>query len=697
MRLKGFQITNYRTISDSGWVGIDTNVTCLMGKNESGKSAVMQALWKFNNAAGASFDPLTDLPAERYVELRKEDPEVVLLEFLLEEADKTAFAESFGSVVPPPEVVTVRGTFSGTRLAELTLSSSPLASSTIQPAIDSAIALCRVIAAGHDDSRKEAAAVAQGLLQDLAAKAGSAPFSRDIAADVIDGGIDALRSLGAEAEPALQALVEFRDQTRGPHARLEAPIRAWCLERLPTFIYFEDYGRLRTRINLSAYLSRENMPLSGEDAALHRTQQALFEWTKLDPRELHTLGLPAQDGETGEHVERRKAERSRLLESASYHATDAWIEWWDPRTNSHTLTIQADGEDLELRVSDDVNPWKIPFSDRARGFQWFFSFYLTFLIESAKAYRGAILLLDEPGLHLHLTQQLKLLAFFQRVAKDNQIIYSSHSPFMVDPTRPDNVRTVYLRAKDPHDPRSRAYTRVSGTTEPEGDRETLLPMQAAGAYQLAQTISLGKRTLIIEGISDYWLLSFLSGWQREKGGRHLNDETVLVWAGGMTFMMPLASVMVPREQMGPNRMAMLLDSDAWGKSKAKDLIKVLTAEGSSAGNVLLVGEILKIQEAEIEDLVEPAELVVALRVSGKMPVTPPTRQVGETNVPFLRRVFAENGWGELTVQEKARIVLALVDSWRSRGASPERATLARASDVFAAINDCFDRLFADSR
>jgi len=619
MRLKGFRITNYRTINDSGWVDVDPNVTCLMGKNESGKSAVMQALWKFHNVAGATFDPLTDLPAERYVELRKEDPEVVVLGFLLDEADKTAFAESFGAVTSTPEAITVRGTFSGKRSVEIPPSGPPSAHSSVHVPRDA------------------------------------------------------------------------------PPSNADAHIGEWLLQRLPTFIYFEDYGRLRTRINLSTYLSRDSTSLSGEDAALHRTQQALFEWTTLDPRELHILGRPAQSGETPEQVERRKAERSRLLESASYQATDAWIQWWDPRTNSHTLVIQADGDDLELRVSDDVNPWKIGFGDRARGFQWFFSFYLTFLIESARAHRGAILLLDEPGLHLHLTQQLKLLAFFQRVARDNQIIYSSHSPFMVDPDRPGNVRTVSLRPKDPRDPRSRTYTRVSGITGPEGDRETLLPMQAAGAYQLAQTIFLGKRTLIVEGISDYWLLRYLSGWQREKGGRHLDDDTVLVWAGPTTFMMPLASVMVSREQMGPNRMAVLLDSDKAGKDKAKDLITLLTAEGGSAGNVLLIDEILKLQEAEIEDLVEPAELVVALRATGKVPATPSTRHVGETNVPFLRRVYTENGWGELTGPEKARIVLALVDSWRARGASPERATLARASDACGASNECFDRLCAAPR
>jgi len=83
MRLKAFRITNYKTVVDSGRAEIDTNVACLMGKNEAGKSAVMQALWKFNNVSGASYDRLLDLPAEFYSRLRTSDPEVAVVSLYL--------------------------------------------------------------------------------------------------------------------------------------------------------------------------------------------------------------------------------------------------------------------------------------------------------------------------------------------------------------------------------------------------------------------------------------------------------------------------------------------------------------------------------------------------------------------------------------------------------------------------------------
>ena len=111
MRLKAFVVKNYKTVLDSGRVEIDTNVACLMGKNEAGKSAVMQALWKFNNVSGANYDRLFDLPAEFYTRLRTTDPEVVVLEFALDDQDKTDFSKAFPALSAAPETVTVHSTY----------------------------------------------------------------------------------------------------------------------------------------------------------------------------------------------------------------------------------------------------------------------------------------------------------------------------------------------------------------------------------------------------------------------------------------------------------------------------------------------------------------------------------------------------------------------------------------------------------
>jgi len=92
MKLISFQIKNYKVIDDTEAVKVDPRVTALVGKNESGKTAVLKAMWKTRNVADAAFDKLYDYPRDRYSRDRKGTQEVTILEFELspEEADDLA-------------------------------------------------------------------------------------------------------------------------------------------------------------------------------------------------------------------------------------------------------------------------------------------------------------------------------------------------------------------------------------------------------------------------------------------------------------------------------------------------------------------------------------------------------------------------------------------------------------------------------
>ena len=245
--------------------------------------------------------------------------------------------------------------------------------------------------------------------------------------------IQALESVNAEVTTWINADPEREDMATDERQRLSEIItrarqgdpldtaRTWAEKNLPIFIYFDDYGQLETRVHLPTYLRN-----AADPNPRTRTQTALFEWSHLDPQEILDLGRPRQDGETDEHVQRRHEKRRALLDSASFALTGDWIEWWTEKR--HKLHFHADGEDLVLQVSDQHNEFPIPFEERSHGFQWFFSFYLVFLVESGKAHKGAILLLDEPGLHLHPTLQTKLIDLFERISGDNQLLYSTHLP-----------------------------------------------------------------------------------------------------------------------------------------------------------------------------------------------------------------------------------------------------------------------------
>ncbi|MBI5536873.1 MAG: AAA family ATPase [Deltaproteobacteria bacterium] len=665
MRLVAFRIQNYKTVVDSGRVEVRPDVTCLLGQNEAGKSAVLQAIWKSRNVANRKFDMLYDYPKHDYVRARGSDPVATVLEFQLGDDDVDAFRTEFGS--EPPSHISLTTTYQG--------------KTTLQPAVQvenddlsKAKDLSELLAELPAEANAQGVDVVAPLRQQaqaLLAAVTSADYGRvRQAAAALAAAAKAqalqLKLLDADAVASLNAATTARSG-----AERLADVNTFLIARIPAFIYFDEYGILKTRIYLPDFLKRSSTP----DPEI-RTQTALFEWAHVQPKELLDLGIVKQQNEAQGLVERRKEERRTLLESASFSLTGDWKEWW-PQQREHKLHMSADGDDLVLQVSDDKNPWKVDFQERSRGFQWFFSFYLTFLVESGKAHQGAILLLDEPGLHLHVTAQQRLLSFFQRVSERNQLIYTSHSPFMVDPDHLDNVRTVYLR-KD--EKAGYMHTKVSPTTEPEGDHETCLPLQAALGYGVAQTLFIGKKTLIVEGITDYWILKTLSAELAKRKRSSLPEELVILFAGGTSRVLPLVSLFARPEET-QRRLVVLLDADKAGLDKATKLKRELLQHDQGVA-LISDPDLLGPPGIEVEDVVSRGEFTAALQQhKGKFKAT---KAKATTNVQFIREVYQENGWGDLTHGEKALLVLALVDHWRT-GKGPDDETLDNAEKVIAGL------------
>src|SRR5882724_7444268 len=87
LKLKKFQVLNFRSVEDSGWIETD-QVTALIGTNESGKTNVLLPLWKLNPAKEGSISPTADYPRKHYNTFRHEKPKPVFIRAVFEIDDE---------------------------------------------------------------------------------------------------------------------------------------------------------------------------------------------------------------------------------------------------------------------------------------------------------------------------------------------------------------------------------------------------------------------------------------------------------------------------------------------------------------------------------------------------------------------------------------------------------------------------------
>src|ERR671930_1223229 len=101
MRLKKVRIRKYRSIRDSGWFDVEATKTILVGPNESGKTAILEALQKINPPGETrNFSALRDYPRSEFNDVvtgkvRLEDTTLVEAQFLLDADDKEALPAEF--------------------------------------------------------------------------------------------------------------------------------------------------------------------------------------------------------------------------------------------------------------------------------------------------------------------------------------------------------------------------------------------------------------------------------------------------------------------------------------------------------------------------------------------------------------------------------------------------------------------------
>lgn len=547
VRLVNAHVLNYRSVEDSDKFTVEPDVTCLVGKNESGKTATLRALYRLNPVeVTATFDEVIDFPAKRSKERKQKQP---------------------GEFIPA-----VEATFELTddEIALVTEHFGPFALTTRFVRLARGYRTGGTFTCDYAESK-----MVEHLLSRLDPTSQQAIKS----ATTVKEFVDALREL-PDCPAAATALMEQLSGWGGD---------AWhCLHRLlsprlPKFVYFDDYDSMPGKVSIPDLILRR------DQGDLTRGEHALLSL-------LAMAGAGPEDFNTGakhEHLVRE-------LENASAGISDEVFEYWSQNTEL-AVKLQPfqpepgaqppldEGPLLQIRVDNRRHRASVPFDERSRGFVWFFSFLAYFTELEAAADQDLILLLDEPGLSLHGRAQEDLLRLIdKRLAPKHQVLYTTHSPFMVSPDHLQRVRTVI-----DHDD---AGTKISAEIF-KADEDTAFPLYAAMGIEMTQSLFIGEHTLLLEGPSDLIYLDVLADALTERGRIGLDPRWVKTPIGGAGKLSTFVTL------LGANKLqvAVLVDSST------KDLgaVRRLRDNDQLAQDGLFeISQFTGTRDADIEDLFE---------------------------------------------------------------------------------------------
>ena len=396
--------------------------------------------------------------------------------------------------------------------------------------------------------------------------------------------------------------------------------------RVPVFVYFNSYTRVRPNIHLERFAQRVEQNLL-DDARYDYGNLCLLKLLGFTPRELADLGNAADPGDDSEAFEQYRAqldERLIKLNAASVRLTDEIRAMWNPdpdKDDAATLRVQADGQYLRVVVEDELGT-DIELDQRSEGFQWLVSFFVVFFAEAAGLHKNAILLLDEPGLSLHGLRQRDFRETLSRLAESNQTLYTTHSPFLVGPNELDLVRVVEMPDRNAG---TIVHTAVTGV-----DPAALLPLQEALGYDLAQSLFAQQRNLVLEGLTDYWYLEATAALLADDGDAALNDKIALLPASSAGKVVYFATILHAHHL----KVAALLDSDAAGDAAAT-LETLVHTLGNK--NILRTADAYSgsVKRPEIEDLLRDTLVNVARDDLGWNVMEVAAEQVGRPIVDIL--------------------------------------------------------------
>jgi predicted ATP-dependent endonuclease of OLD family len=526
MKLKKVEIHKYKSFESEQKFELNDGITILVGMNESGKTATLEAIAKtnyFQDDKQFKFNLTHDYPRKEKKKIDKsgENPKAVTCTYEIPQWLIDKISEDVGQNVLKSKEFSITARFSNSNRTFGGITAD----------------LKKFIS-----GKTKELGISSNTTNEKLEKIKSLSEFENLAASFKDENY-------IEAFKKLKNYFEFKWSFGNPIEEYIA--RKYLDPNLPKFLYYDEYFTLPSRISIEK-LEQESL-----NENEYKTAKALFELADINTKEI----IKANDFE--DFIAELEATEAIISgELFKYWKTNKnlqitfqidKIEETDPRNNlrivEHILDVRVKSKGVSL-----------PLKNRSKGFNWFFSFLVWFKKIQEDHASNYILLLDEPGLNLHASAQADLLRFLEDLSHDYQILYTTHSPFMISSKNLDRVRTVL----------ETDIGSIISESIQEKDPNTLFPLQAALGYDIAQNLYVSDKNLLVEGVSDLIFLTSISGILEAEKRSFLSPEITIVPTGGLEKVATFISLL----RGSKLEIACLLDSynDAKGKAKMDKMI-----------------------------------------------------------------------------------------------------------------------------
>lgn len=365
----------------------------------------------------------------------------------------------------------------------------------------------------------------------------------------------------------------------------EAKATNWIVTNLPKCVYMDDYLSFDGHAELNE-VAHKLQQHGGNRSKLTEAEQTILIILDLAQIDLQDLIKKGSESDS-------RTVRGFDTVRASAHLTKQFARLW--KQKEVKFDIRVDGTTLDIHVEDIGLGMPIRLKRRSRGFQWYVSFIWRFSHASKGEFKNCILLLDEPGVHLHPAGHRDLLAFLEELSTSNSVFYTTHLASMLDLAHPERLKIMEI--EDHHS------TIRNGMFSTQ--RAPMMVIEQALGLSPSMSGLLGiRQNLIVEGGEDAVVIQKLSGVLQNSGDAGLSDRIYLLPAHGAQKTPMFAGFLVGNKLDA----AVLLDSDPAGfeaKKKIEDLfLKGLSQENSSRFRILMLGDAAGIgqNEVAIEDV-----------------------------------------------------------------------------------------------